>query len=96
MKWEKALEKNESRHKKIVHPNTYKFFKETMRNVLNDEIHKISASFYFGREDLIPIIFDRMLSLLKENHCNVHFENLELYLARHIEVDGEDHGPMAL
>lgn len=67
-----------------------------MRNVLYDDIHKISASFYFGREDLIPVIFERILGLLRSNHCNIHFENLELYLERHIEVDGDDHGPMAL
>jgi hypothetical protein len=56
--------------------------------------HEVAAAFLYGREDIIPEMFKR---LLKEapltSHANLKM--LKLYLDRHIEVDGDSHGPMA-
>lgn len=61
---------------------------------INGEAHEIAASFFYGREKLIPDIFKPIVQTLKKSG----FENslLKYYLERHIELDGDDHGPMAL
>jgi hypothetical protein len=59
-----------------------------------DKPHITAAAFTFGREDLIPTMFREIVRDLRDG-----FEGLavfEYYLERHIEVDGESHGPMAL
>jgi Protein of unknown function (DUF3050) len=56
--------------------------------------HIPAAAFTFGREDLIPAMFRQIVRDLRSG-----FEGLgvfEYYLERHIEVDGDSHGPMAL
>ena len=56
---------------------------------------KIAAVFTFGREDLIPDMFISMIR--KMNHDNDHkIDQIIYYFERHIEVDGDTHGPMAL
>ncbi len=54
-------------------------------------LHEVAASFLFGREDIIPDMFKRVLPLLPEAGCG-HFR---AYLERHILVDGDHHCPMA-
>ena len=52
----------------------------------------VASQFFFGREDPIPQMFQKFVNTLQaEKKCEV----LKYYLARHIEVDGEDHGPLA-
>lgn len=57
-------------------------------------IHVRAAAFFYGREDLIPHMFVELVRRLRaDGHpC----ETLNAYLDRHIEVDGGEHGPMAL
>ena len=52
--------------------------------------HEVAASFLLGREDVIPDMFERMLSAVDGMECPM----LRWYLQRHIEVDGGAHGPM--
>ena len=56
-------------------------------------IHKIAASFCFGREKSIPIMFQSILDKIgiKENDA----PKFHYYIKRHIEIDGEEHGPMS-
>jgi len=55
--------------------------------------HQIAASFANGRENLVPLMFLRILE-----SCKVAKEQAPLfhyYLERHAHLDGEQHGPMA-
>jgi hypothetical protein len=56
-------------------------------------LHCRAAAFAFGREDLIPDMFDRVVAIDAEAGRLTTFRD---YLARHIEVDGEQHTPMAM
>ena len=54
-------------------------------------LHEVAASFFFGREDIIPDMFKRVLSLLPGNQC----EHFKAYLDRHVHLDAMEHGPLA-
>jgi hypothetical protein len=55
---------------------------------------EVLAAFFYGREDIIPEMFRRLLKTLYgangENHDLRHFI---YYIDRHIELDGDSHGP---
>jgi len=82
------------------------FLRVTFQIIAQGELHAIAAAFTFGREDLIPEMFRgfvRDLDLADavepaDTHPRLssRVATLRWYLDRHIEVDGEDHGPMAL
>ena len=57
--------------------------------------HKIAAAFTFGRENVIPDMFFGILSKLKD-HKFVDLKPLLYYFQRHIELDGDEHGPIAI
>ncbi|MGW6918030.1 DUF3050 domain-containing protein [Kitasatospora sp. NPDC054939] len=59
----------------------------------NQPLHCQAAAFAFGREDLIPDMFDRVIAIDEQSGTLGTFRD---YLARHIEVDGEQHTPMAM
>ncbi len=70
------------------------FVQCTFEIIERGKVHEIAASFAFGREDLIPSMFRRLAVELQFGAGQMrHFLH---YLERHVEVDGEDHGPMAL
>ena len=56
--------------------------------------HQVAAVFLFGREDIIPQMFQRLLDELNL-HDAPDYAGLKLYLERHIHVDGDSHGPLA-
>jgi hypothetical protein len=56
-------------------------------------VHCQAAAFAFGREDLIPDMFQQVI---KVNQEGGKLDTFVDYLARHIEVDGEEHTPMAM
>ena len=59
------------------------------------DVPALAAAFTLGREDLIPAMFPRLLEELAERHPE-RFDRLCHYLRRHVEVDGDEHGPAAL
>jgi hypothetical protein len=56
-------------------------------------VHCQAAAFAFGREDLIPDMFQQVVTV---NESVGNLDTFVDYLARHIEVDGEEHTPMAM
>ena len=69
-------------------------FLATTFDILNSgEAHKIAAAFTFGREDLIPDMFTAIVNDLSKEH---KLDKFIYYLERHIELDGGEHGPLAL
>jgi hypothetical protein len=62
-------------------------------DAINRGPHCAAASFCYGRETVIPSMFKRILRQI--NISNTDAPKFHYYLERHIQVDGEDHGPMA-
>jgi len=57
--------------------------------------HIVGGVFTYGREDLIPDLFIAIVRGLANQHKR-SVDTLLYYLERHIELDGDEHGPMAL
>lgn len=70
------------------------YFVKTTLNICRLEPHMVAAAFLFGREDVIPDMFLNLLSRLGLM-ASEPFRWLKIYLERHIEVDGESHGPLS-
>ncbi|MFI1768403.1 DUF3050 domain-containing protein [Streptomyces sp. NPDC020800] len=60
----------------------------------NAPVHCQAAAFAFGREDLIPDMFDQVVAVNRKEGDRLR--SFVDYLERHIEVDGEEHTPMAM
>jgi hypothetical protein len=69
------------------------FVKATWGLVESAPLHCQAAAFAFGREDLIPDMFTRVVAANREQGG---LETFGEYLERHIEVDGDAHTPMAM
>jgi len=78
-----------------VAPAIQEFVATTLSYAMTRPIHQTAAVFFFGREDIIPQMFERIVGRL-EGQYGLATERLRYYLARHIEIDGEQHGPWAL
>nr|WP_298658821.1 DUF3050 domain-containing protein [uncultured Flavobacterium sp.] len=79
-----------------LHPNVKAFLDFTFRVVEEGKAHKIAAAFTFGREDLIPNMFTEILRNFQQNFPEVDLSKLIYYFERHIELDADEHGPMAM
>ncbi|RXH57974.1 DUF3050 domain-containing protein [Granulicella sibirica] len=71
------------------------FVRTTFGCIATGKLHAVAAAFTFGREDLIPDMFRSFIRDQNEAMSG-RLEMLRWYMERHIEVDGDEHGPMAL
>lgn len=82
--------------KSHLHPNIKAFLDFTFRVIDEGKSHKIAAAFTFGREDLIPSMFTEILKNFQANFPETNLSKLIYYFERHIELDADEHGPMAM
>lgn len=77
-----------------VPPEAAEFVRATFRFIDTGKPHVIAAAFTFGREDALPAIFTRISERFAGG--DPALERLATYLQRHVELDGDDHGPKAI
>jgi len=74
-------------------PESVRRFVEFSNRVATEgSVPEVASVFCFGREDIIPQMFDGLLQSLTTSGMNV--PRLGYYLRRHIELDGDHHGPL--
>ena len=79
-----------------IHKNIKEFLNFTFKVIAEGKPHKIAAIFTFGRENLIPTMFTEILREFQKNINDIDISKLIYYFERHIELDEDEHGPMAL
>ncbi|MDI2126471.1 DUF3050 domain-containing protein [Yinghuangia seranimata] len=84
-------------------PAAAAFVEHTWRIVQHAPVHCVAAAFALGREELVPRMFEHVLDGREADERTAGLDTDETdfalfreYLERHIEVDGDEHGPMAL
>lgn len=71
------------------------FVGRTWEFIEHAPVHCQAAAFAFGREDLIPDMFDQVVAL-SQQQMGDQLSTFVDYLKRHIQVDSEEHTPMAM
>jgi hypothetical protein len=70
------------------------FVSTTLTIAGSKEAHRVAAAFTLGREDLIPEMFQQLVSELSGRNA-IGWSKFLHYLNGHIESDGEQHGPLS-
>jgi hypothetical protein len=70
------------------------FVLQTFAVIDSGDLCAIASTFAFGREDLLPDVFRQIVAKLSMDAVG-DLNLFKYYLERHIDVDGEQHGPMA-
>jgi len=76
-----------------VAPFIRDFTSYTLRVARRAPLLEVMASFFYGREDVISRMFDRFLQSWGLDPAEAPM--FVYYLKRHIELDGDEHGPAA-
>lgn len=71
-----------------------RFVGHTFALIEQGELWEIASAFTFGREDLLPDVFQRIVERLGATGEG-GLDDFRFYLERHIALDGDEHGPMA-
>jgi hypothetical protein len=75
-------------------PHVQVFVGQTMELANSGSTEEVLAAFFYGREDIIPEMFRRLLNTLYgAKHNNDRLRHFIYYIDRHIELDGDSHGP---
>ena len=78
-----------------IHEEIKNFLDFTFEVINSKKVHLVASVFTFGRENLIPDMFVEIVRKFN-SQPNKDLSKLVYYLDRHIDIDGEEHGPMAL
>ncbi len=76
-----------------IAPCVAAFVNETFRFIEAGQTHQTAAAFTYGREDLIPGVFGELVASL-DSYVPGSLGKFRYYLARHIELDGDEHGEL--
>ena len=92
-----ALQSKKDYHTIITQPfipKASQTFLKTTYALTHSSILEIAAAFTFGREALVPSLFEPIVSTLKQQQ-NSLLDPFISYLERHIELDGDHHAGLA-
>jgi hypothetical protein len=76
-------------------PAVTAFLDFTFQTIDRNQLHEVAAVFTWGREDLIPDMFTALVKDMNRD-TSAQLDDFVYYLERHIELDADEHGPMAL
>lgn len=76
-----------------VHPVAKRFVSATLDTALNGKTQEVLGSFFYSRENVIPLMFKGLLAGWKIDTATAPM--FVFYLERHIDLDTERHGPAA-
>lgn len=71
-----------------------KFARNTFAEIERGNLCRVASAFTFGREGLLPAVFTCIVERLAQG-APERLRTFQYYLARHVELDGDSHGPMA-
>jgi hypothetical protein len=75
-------------------PHVQTFVAHTIALANSGSTEEVLAAFFYGREDIIPEMFRRLLNTLyRADHDSDRLRHFIYYIDRHIELDGDSHGP---
>lgn len=77
-----------------VPPGVGPFVRATMAIARSSEPHRVAAAFAYGREEIIPAMFLRLMDQMAELSPR-SWGTLRYYFDRHIRTDSDRHGPQA-
>jgi hypothetical protein len=77
-----------------VSPPIEAFVRHTFAVIETNDPCRVAAAFTFGREALLPELFQKIVDELAAT-AGGNLDAFQYYLKRHIELDGDEHGPMA-
>lgn len=83
--FEKAIELDS------INPAIKNFMSATINTAVNGKFAEVLGSFFYGREDSIPEMFSNLLDSWGVDEAEA--PTFVYYLKRHIELDGDTHGP---
>lgn len=69
------------------------FTRFTLQTAREASVVEVAAAFFYGREKLIPGMFDGIIHALGES--KLACPTLLYYLEQHVKVDAEEHGPLS-
>ncbi|MFK2824470.1 DUF3050 domain-containing protein [Bacillus sp. B190/17] len=88
-----GMDHEDALKQEIVPPSAAQFTAFNLDLSLKGKVHEVASAFFYGREGLIPDMFQLLVDALQnEGSSN---ERLDYYLKRHIELDEDEHGPLA-
>jgi hypothetical protein len=77
-----------------INSSIQSFLNFSFQTIESGKSHKIAAAFTFGREEVIPDMFIEIIEQTEKSK-NLSLDKINYYLQRHIDLDGDEHGPLA-